>query len=89
MRRFKHAAPSIAIGAALALSACGGGAAEENNTALNAAQSGFGNSADPSAVETMGNGGEPQSLGNDGNAAANGVEGNAAGNAAAGSSNRM
>jgi hypothetical protein len=97
MRRSKpRAAFAIAAGAALALSACSGGGGEENNMAMNAAESGFGNAADPSAVETMGNGAEPVNAGNDvngtgetGNGAGTKAGGDAGGNAAGGTSNGM
>ena len=92
MRHSKLAAAAFAGGAALALSACGGGGGEANNTAMNALESGFGNAADPSAVETMGNGAEAIDMGNDANggAGANGSGDSAAGgNAAGGASNRQ
>ena len=105
MRRSKLlSAATLAAGAAFALSACGGSGGEANNTAMNAAQSGFGNAADPSAVETMGNGAEAVDLGANamgGNAAGAGDAGNgsgtatgngggdAGGNAAGGTSNGM
>ena len=88
MRRFKlPAAAALAAGAGLALSACGGSGGEANNTAMNAAESGVGNAADPSAVETMGNGAEPVDLGNDVNGT--GEAGTGMGNAAGGASNSM
>lgn len=56
MRNVKPTAAMLLIaGTALALTACGDGA-ETNNSAMNAADSGFGNVADPTAVETMSNG---------------------------------
>lgn len=86
------AAASILASVALALSACGGGGGEANNTAMNAAQSGFGNAADPSAVETMGNGAEVVDFGNDANGignVGNGVAGDTVGDAAGGTSNGL
>ncbi|HEX8645179.1 MAG TPA: hypothetical protein VF702_14815 [Allosphingosinicella sp.] len=57
MRYCRLAASSLIAGAALALTACGGGGTA-NNTADNASLNGIGESADPGAVETIGNGAE-------------------------------
>jgi hypothetical protein len=88
MRHTKLMAAALAAGTAFALPACGGGGGgEANNTAVNAMETGFGNVADPSAVETMGNGSEAMNGGalGTGNAAGDGAAGggNASGTGAA------
>lgn len=80
MRHFKLTAASLIAGAALTLSACGGGNSEANNTADNAMFGNDTNMVDPMAVETMNNGTDMNAGGAAGSTGSTG--GSTAGNSA-------
>jgi hypothetical protein len=81
MRHFKLTAASLIAGAALTLSACGGGNSDANNTAdANAMMGNDTNMVDPMAVETMNNGTDTNATGGTGSTGTTG--GSTAGNSA-------